>query len=118
MRKGYNVKIKTIMQYCKTGEDADAFDERVNAALADGWGMIRRELHTFEQHESDLLHAELFKPDVDEVEGLPVTWRDAVTIMQETCGTAETCDDACPMFDWCQMNLPKHGAPANWSDPQ
>lgn len=115
------MEIKTIVTYCKGTSDAEKFDAQVNAALAAGWGLVRRELHTFQQHPTDLLYAELFKPgeeEMEELEALPLTWQDAVEKLQETCGTAAACDKTCPMFDWCQLNLPKHGVPANWSDPQ
>lgn len=117
------MEVKTITNYIAY---AEAFDNDVNAALADGWRLVRREIAPAPvMGEATRLYAELVKaPELEQEERPvePITWQEAVRVLMETCGGAAGCTaEDCPMYDWCEANLPgdKPALPPNrWTDPE
>lgn len=107
------MKIKTIG---KKIVDANRFDEEVNAALDEGWDLVRRTVIVPQGDYGYLtLYAELVK-DLETENTF--TWQDAVQTLMETCRNAKTCEaGGCPMFDWCEAHLAEAKEPQEWSDP-
>ena len=99
-------------------DECEDFVERVNADLADGWGLVR--LDVLQTSDLWLCYAQLaMADDEDEVEEELPAWEDAVDALRLTCGTADGCsEDGCPMYAWCQKNLPETNPPANWDEPE
>lgn len=48
---------------------------------------------------SDAYHLMETKPNPD-------AWKDAADVLSLVCDGAEGCDERCPMFAWCERNLP------------
>ena len=47
-----------------------------------------------------------------------ITWQQAVTVIQNICESAESCD-TCPMLDWCHWNIPgSFVMPCIWTIPE
>lgn len=61
------IQIKTIADALP---DREAFDKKVNEAIADGWRLARRELiqHSHVPGKADYLYAELVKETITEAE--------------------------------------------------
>ena len=118
------MKIKTVYEEVKL-EIVSVFDEKVNALLEDGWQLVKRDV--VPGYDLDCVYyppafyAELVKldeADMEDQEADPVTWQEAVNVLCEACQCADDCsEDGCPMFTWCQKNLPAEPPPANWDDP-
>ena len=99
----------------RLSEHDDMVDE-INALLAEGWGLVR--LDVLQTPGPWLCYAQLARDTDEDEEELPA-WEDAVDALRLTCGTADGCsEDGCPMFAWCQKNLPETNPPANWDDPE
>lgn len=107
------MKIKTIR---KKLEYAEEFDAGVNAALADGWKLVKREvLRPFSQPGGGalahmMLYAELEKPDEKPAtEAQPSDLLAAARLLRDYCNRVDYCAD-CPLealgchsnppFDW------------------
>lgn len=112
------MQIKTI-QYKQIAEGVEKFDKDVNAALDDGWQLVRREpLPGYDlgsAYYAPTLYAELVKRDPP---AEPMTWQEAARVLTDTCTGAEECNESCPMYDWCEANLPGNELPPNeWVTP-
>lgn len=115
------MKIKTVWNSMGA---SNLFDEKVNALLAEGWKLARREVlpgagFTGPVYDNMVVYAELVKldeADMEPQEADPATWQEAVEVLRETCGTAAKCEaGGCPMWAWCQKHLAT--PPANWLEP-
>ena len=108
-------EIKTIVT-----ENTSDFDISVNNLLKEGYTLTRRGPEQTGPH-AWKLYAELVKldeADMEKLEAEPATWQEAVDTLRLICGTAEDCsEDGCPMFSWCQKNLPACPSPSSWKDP-
>ena len=101
------MQIKTVFKH-----DAAAFDKEVNEALADGWQLVKR----FSDRPEGWI-AELVKLDPPE-EPEPLTWQEAARVLTDICTNAQACGENCPMYDWCETNLPGNALPPNeWVTP-
>lgn len=104
------MKIKTIQE-----KDPKAFDIEVNAAIKDGWTLANRGVITTDRvwaYFAELVQVE--KPAVPEL----MPWQAAVLAMSDTCNAAKECNHkGCPMYDWCEKNLPDELPPGDWSLP-
>lgn len=107
------MEIKTIWN---TVDDSWRFDADVNAAISDGWRLVKREVlpgmsYTADTYARRLLYAELVK----EEEAPPVSWEDAVQVIKGMCAcqpdTPEGCM-GCKMGDLCTDNW--RNAPEDW----
>lgn len=104
------MQIKTIAH-----KDATLFDTEVNQAIADGWTLVKRDVITTTYGWA--YYAELVKLDPPaEPELMP--WQEAARVLTDTCTGAEECSESCPMYDWCEVNLPGNALPPNeWVTP-
>lgn len=115
------MEIKTVVRYIENGIDAITFDTEINAALADGWRLVRREVFPGEQ--TDLLYAEMAKlsPEEwaeDDQEAPAMTWQEAVRVIKERCERQLKCDRGCPMARWCYGDSVRVISPKYWPDPE
>ena len=96
------MQIKTIHKSLYKAED---FDICVNAAIAEGWTLMRREVIVPPTGDKQVtLYVELVKGEPQE--GLELTWRDALQVIQAECeSTAECSATGCEMHAWCQEHL-------------
>lgn len=128
------MKIKTIFKPLDNGFDDD-FDTEVNAALAEGWQLVKREVlpgHSYNPTNwaKRILYAELVMPDAPEeaapfdyVEALaqeagkpaPLNPFKALAAIRAFC-EARTCA-GCPLDLWCQAHLANKEGPADWKLP-
>ena len=112
------MKIKEIKSV--VSENPVEFDVSVNNLLEKGYTLVRRGPEQVGPS-AWKLYAELVKldeGDLEDQEADPVTWQEAVNVLCEACQCADDCsEDGCPMFTWCQKNLPAEPPPANWDDP-
>ena len=108
------MEIRTIL--INAGQ-AERFDKLVNEALAEGFHIVKRELLPFVEGPSRYVdrayYAELVKLDPPPA---PKPWEEAVKTLHDTCETAGGCGEACPMFAWCEKNLPGDSIPPNYWD--
>lgn len=110
------MEIKTV---CVAVGQAKEFDRQVNEALAEGFRLVKRELLPFAEGPSRYVerayYAELVKLDEPPA---PKPWEEAVKTLHDTCEAAGGCGEACPMFEWCENNLPGESIPPNsWDLP-
>lgn len=118
------MEIKTVCRIF-TEEGLQDFDREVNELLATGWRLANRGYVPGCDFGTSFFrlccYAELVKldeADMEDQEADPVTWQEAVNVLCEACQCADDCsEDGCPMFTWCQKNLPADPPPANWDDP-
>lgn len=113
------MEIKTIKNRLNNAAD---FDRDVNAAMADGWRLTRREVlmfpaqpHTGSTYFNPMLYAELVKLDAP-AEFDPL---DAVRSIQAMCVNTplETCNTAkCPLYAWCGQ-ITEGKDPSDWILP-
>lgn len=102
------MQIKTIFVRAKRDDLVPYFDEQVNTAIADGWKLAKRELHTYEDKTvADLLYAELVKDDKPEPSG-GIPWQQAMLAVRQMCDNNFHCA-ACPAYAVCGP-----GAPYAW----
>lgn len=108
------MEIKTIV-YSFVG--SRAFDANVNAAMAEGWRLTRREVFP---DGDGLLYAELVKlSDEDELSPTPEppTWQEAVEVLRDTCASVPGCTD-CPALHWCAKVVDDDDpSPREWPNP-
>ena len=113
------MKIKEIQTIVSA--DPRKFDECVNLHLKAGYTLVRRGPEQVGAEEW-ALYAEMVmldEADMETQEADPVTWQEAVEVIKETCNTAEICGDGvCPMYAWCQKNLPTGPVPSVLGDPE
>ena len=116
------MEIKTIVIRL---DNAGEFDERVNAALKEGWQLVKREVlqpaaQSPERYTYIMLYAELVKLPETELQADPVTWQEGVEALRSTCRDAVSCDRAsCPMYDWCEAAITAKADPPNaWPAPE
>lgn len=103
------MEIKTIVH-----TEPDAFDRLVNACMAAGWRLAKRErVDVTVCKEAFFLYAELVK--VDEP-AEPVTWQEAAQVLKSTCSENDTCD-TCKLREWCDEYLAKATEPQDWEVP-
>lgn len=114
------MEIKTIRDRL---DDAWRFDRDVNAALADGWRLVRRDVilpvqpNTGRTYFHTMLYAELVKLDPEpEPEAQPLDPFEALRAVREFCDS--TVCDGCPLNDWCARHLPNNEGPADWGLPE
>lgn len=106
------MQIKTVW---KEISNTKAFDEEVNAALADGYVLTKREHHwaqtlTEDAWEGPSIYAELVLPDA-QPEPEPITDPvEAMRIVVEECDGSRTCEE-CRLHDIC-----KHRPPSLWEE--
>lgn len=102
------VRIKTIFIRTKNDDTIPYFDDQVNTAIADGWQLVKRELHTYETSTvADLLYAELVKDDQTEP-SKDITWQQAMLAVRQMCDNNFHCA-TCPAYAVCGP-----GAPYAW----
>ena len=102
------MQIKTIQE-----KDPKLFDIAVNAAIKDGWTLANR--GAISTAYSWVYYAELVKLDPP---AEPMHWQEAARVLTDTCTGAEECSESCPMYDWCEANLPGNALPPNeWVTP-
>lgn len=101
------MEIKTIVH-----TEPGAFDRLVNAAMAAGWHLTKRErVDLTDCKEAYFLYAELVK--VDEP---PMTWQEAAQVLKSTCSENDTCD-TCKLREWCDEYLARGAEPQEWEVP-
>lgn len=122
------MKIKTIC-FKLVSEGMTTFDETVNAAMAEGWRLVKREVlpgvNLGDRYFAPHLYAELVEldpvPEVPEVpEPQPMDLLDAVRAIKDTClgvSVADCNDDRCPLAAWCNC-LPESSDPSDWVIPK
>jgi hypothetical protein len=107
------MKIKTITR--NFGWVAE-FDGLVNAAIDEGWHLVKREVIPGVAGVSDsrrLLYAELVQLDPEpEPEAQPLDPIGALHAVQEFCDAQEKCGN-CQLYAWC-CQLRKGGDPTDW----
>lgn len=118
------MKIKTIV---KNTDNVQQFDDEVNAALAEGWRLVKREVLPDMNYNATnwarrALYAELVQLDpVPEVaEPQPADPFDAVRAVRSFCLSvpAEVCQRGqCPLYAWC-CQQEKCEDPAEWEVPE
>lgn len=114
------MKIKTI---CYALEATAKFDEEVNAALAEGWQLVKREVlpgmsYTETNWAKRALYAELVKLDPP-AEPETTDPFDAVRAIKATCEgvSLEDCHACrCPLSAWCRK-MPDGYDPIDWDIP-
>lgn len=107
------MKIKTIWS-----ENPSRFDERVNNRLAEGWGLVKREVLPATNLADSVFYAELVQLDpVPEVpEPQPMGPMDAVRAIKEACLATPSVDcntERCPLKGWCDC-LAETSDPSDW----
>lgn len=101
------MEIKTIKNRLDNAKD---FDAEVNAALADGWRLIRRDVilpvqpNTGSTYFHTMLYAELVKLDPPAEPEKPDALA-AMRVIKETCSSVDSCED-CPVQPWCNLHAP------------
>lgn len=108
------MEIKTIKNRL---DNAESFDADVNAALADGWRLTRRDFilpiqpHTGTTYFHTMLYAELVKldPPAEPEKPDPLT---AMRIIKAECDSVDSCED-CTLQPWCNYHRPN-----NWTLPE
>ena len=110
-------KIKTIVT-----ENPNDFDISVNNLLEEGYTLTRRGPEQVGPG-AWKLYAELVKLDEADMERQepdpPFGWDEAVETIREECKAAAGCDERCPVYAWCQENIPDAApAPKYWTDPK
>lgn len=113
------MKIKTIA-YKLSGDNLQTFDDQVNAAMAEGWQLVKREvlpgMNLGAAYFAPHLCAELVQ--LDPAPGLPDPL-EALRSIQAMCLATSTTDclaGKCPLEEWCQQ-LAKGGDPTDWDIP-
>ena len=107
------MEIKTIKNRF---DNAAAFDAEVNAALADGWRLTRRDVvlpvqpHTGSNYFHTMLYAELVKLDPPAEPEAPDLLA-AMRAIKAECDSHDSCKD-CPVYPWCDLH-----APFDWELP-
>ena len=102
------MQIKTIAH-----KEVILFDTEVNKAIADGWALVKRGVISTAY--SAAYYAELVKQDPP---AEPMHWQEAARVLTDTCTGAQDCSESCPMYDWCEANLPGNALPPNeWVTP-
>lgn len=122
------MEIKTIVK--RLGEPS-VFDSKVNAALAEGWHMVKREVipggpMTENTAAHRMLYAELVKLDepepVETTEPETIDPLDAVRWIRDTCEgmDSDRCDNGlCPLWAWCMTTDNRvNEAPNKWHVPE
>lgn len=107
------MKIQTIWTECLV-----AFDEKVNALLAEGWVLGKRTVLPAPNPNDSVFYAELVMldaPDPDEIPTPPADIFEALRVIRDTCEAEESCGN-CPMYDWC-CRLQKRHDPCDWVLP-
>lgn len=108
------MEIKTIR---KRLDNAEEFDREVNAALADGWRLTRRDVIlptqpiTGSNYFHTMLYAELVKLDPP-AEAEEPDLLTAMRIIKAECDSHDSCQD-CPAQPWCNYHTPH-----NWELPE
>lgn len=108
------MEIKTIKNRLDNAED---FDRVVNAALADGWHLTRRDVilpvqpNAGNTYFHTMLYAELVKRDPP-AEAEEPDLLTAMGIIKAECDSHGSCDD-CPVQPWCNFH-----APDRWALPE
>lgn len=103
------MEIKTIVH-----TEPDAFDRLVNACMAAGWRLAKRERVDTEHSKGVyFLYAELVKV---EKTAEPVTWQEAAQVLKSTCSENDTCD-TCKLREWCDEYLARGAEPEEWEVP-
>lgn len=98
------MKIKTILT---NTDHPEQFDDQVNALLAEGWVLAKREVLQGMNYNANnwarrALYAELVMLDPVEPEELDP--EDAIAALAKTCREAEDCEEGgCPIYRWCQQ---------------
>lgn len=107
------MKIKTIWT-----PTLKYFDDRVNAALAEGYQLTRRDLVPAEKPVDYVFYAELVLPDpAPDPEPVEIDAIQALHIVKAACLAHKgPCND-CPMTDWCE-SLQLGGDPTDWVLPE
>lgn len=118
------MKIKTIN---KRLDQADEFDAQVNAATAEGWRLVKREVIPAGPNPDShrLLYAELVEPDPvpeapEAAEPQPADPFDAVRAIKATCMATpmEDCQHGrCPLYAWC-CQQESCTDPSEWEVPE
>ena len=109
------MQIKTIL---KIDAEAVEFDVEVNAALAEGWRLTRREVLPGEQYTETIygrrmLYAELVKMD-PRPEQSTIDPLEAVQVLARACEAAPHCEpEECPLYGWC-TNMGDDPVPKDW----
>lgn len=112
------MKIKTVL-YNLSG--AKQFDEDVNAALAEGWHLVKREVLAGGPLRGDsfahrMLYAELAQLDPEPVpEAQPLDPVEALHVVQEFCDSSKC--EGCRLYDFCARHLLNNEGPADWDLP-
>lgn len=109
------MQIKTIYEQL---QDYETFDRDVNAALAEGWRLMKREhipgYTAGNRYAGPILYAELVKLDeVEPTDPHPMDPVMALHALQEFCDS-RPCDETCPLQDFCGRHLPNNEGPADW----
>lgn len=100
------MKIKTISIPLIDRRD---FDEEVNAALAEGWVLAKREvLWPQVQGKNSMLYAELVLPDAPAEPEKPADLMEAMRMIYAECCKYDRCIN-CSLFNVCDG-----GSPDNW----
>lgn len=99
------MEIKTVFSH-----EAEDFDTRVNAALADGYLLTRRI-----SNRPEGWIAEMVKPDEPEERPGPTPW-EALQYIKDICQSVPMTDcnaNGCPLYEWCEQ-LRHGGDPTDW----
>ena len=111
------MKIKTIR---KQLDYAEKFDDAVNAALEEGWRLLRREVLMPAAQPTDgtrlhiMLYAELVMPD-EAPAPLQLSLAEMLQQISAACENAHACDETCPLHSWCKNPQNSiHTAPLDW----
>lgn len=119
------MKIKTIVRKINAS-GVPGFDEEVNAALEDGWRLVKREVLPGVDlgegiHFVPHLYAELVQLDPEpEPEAQPLDPIDAVYAIKATCDAVPLKDcqgGRCPLYVWC-CQLEGGRDPSDWDLPK
>ena len=114
------MKVKTIWTVYP-----EAFDDQVNAALGEGWRLVRREvLQDPSCMEDSALYAELVLPDPEpEPEPVPITEDPlaALRAVRDFCA-GKKLDECmtlkCPLAAWCDQYTANGFGPSDWKIPE
>ena len=116
------MKIKTIVRNFDWVEE---FDQLVNAAIDEGWRLVKREVIPgvagVNTNSRRLLYAELVQLDPEPVpEAQPMDPIDAVYAIKATCDAIPLKDcqgGRCPLYVWC-CQLEGGRDPSDWDLPK
>ena len=110
------MKIKTI---ARSFQWVGEFDNLVNAAMKEGWKLVKREVIPGSPNDYARAYAELVQLDPP-AEPEPIDPLDLLCQIRAVCLTtpADDCQTGrCPLYGWCQQ-LRDGGDPTDWILPK